>query len=314
MQYNVNELRNKLSEHVLGLGIDKSFLENPVFDKVISEIDWSIIRMNIYPQEKSVMVKEGNGNISFNWTSSSGEKYSMNILSSSPETFRWVITKEEVPFIGTNKQSIRVKNVTENIATIDELGFVTLTTNHSSVDNMDCKLKECNNITSSERKNYTPNGVMTEREYKSFHGKLTESFDSANISSMLDIPRQAFRSGFGSYKYDSRTLLVRGKLDTARMVSENKINGIRYNSVVPLNQEHGLMDMSVDETALSINPNVVIPPLSQEEIEAMLQRESNPKVAEGLRKYAIDRKFYSYDSAEDEHFVCEGISQSQGLK
>ena len=59
--------------------------------------------------------------------------------------------------------------------------------------------------------------------------------------------------------------------------------------------------------------NVVIPPLSQEEIEVMIQRESNPKVAEGLREYAVGRNTYSYNSAEDKHFISEGISQSQGI-
>ena len=43
----------------------------------------------------------------------------------------------------------------------------------------------------------------------------------------------------------------------------------------------------------------------------MIQLEKNPKVAEGLRKFAVDRNSYFYDSAEDKNFECEGIYDSQ---
>ena len=59
--------------------------------------------------------------------------------------------------------------------------------------------------------------------------------------------------------------------------------------------------------------NIVIPPLSKEEIETMIQRENNPKVREGLRKYAVDRTTYSYNSNEDKYFISEGITQSKNI-
>lgn len=314
MYYTVEELRNKLSEHIIGLGIDKSFLENPAFSSAISQIDGLISQMGMSESVKTTTVKEENRNISFDWISSDGKKYSMSISSSNPETFRCVRTEEEKPFIGLNGQSIREKDVVEEVATIDEYGFITLTTNGSRVNNIDCKMDECNNSTWSEKKYYTSNGVMRDREYKSFtKGKLSETFDRASIDSMLYIPRQAFDSGFWNDKYESRTLLVRDKLDTARILSEDKKRGIRYSAITPLNQEHGLSDMILLGGYDPYPQNVVIPPLSQEEIEAMIQRESNPKVAEGLREYAIGRNTYSYDSAEDKYFISEGISQSRGM-
>lgn len=39
MNFNVKQLREKISEHILELGIDKNFLENPAFASVLSEID-----------------------------------------------------------------------------------------------------------------------------------------------------------------------------------------------------------------------------------------------------------------------------------
>lgn len=315
MYYSVKELRDKLIERVIGLGVDKSFLENPAFASAISQIDSLIGQMNMFEAAETVTVKEENGNISFNWTSPVGDKYSMSISSSSPETFRCVRTEEKKSFIDTNGQSIKRKNVVEEVAAIDKSGSITLTTNSSIVDNIDCRIGKCNNYTWSEKKCYTSNGVMRDREYKSFaRGELSVDFDRAEIDSMLFIPRQAFDFGVWYDKYESRTLLVRDKLDTAKIISEDRTKGIKYSAITPLNQEHGLRDMAALFDGYGPYPqNVVIPPLSQEEIEAMIQRESNPKVAEGLREYAVGRNTYSYNSAEDKHFISEGISQSQGI-
>lgn len=315
MYYSVKELRDKLIERVIGLGVDKSFLENPAFASAISQIDSLIGQMNMFEAAEAVTVKEENGNISFDWNSPVGDKYSMSISSSSPETFRCVRTEEKKSFIDTNGQSIKRKNVVEEVATIDKFGSITLTTNGSIVDNIDCKIGKCNNYTWSEKKCYTSNGVMRDREYKSFaRGELSVDFDRAEIDSMLFIPRQAFDFGVWHDKYESRTLLVRDKLDTAKIISEDRTKGIKYSAITPLNQEHGLRDMAALLDGYGPYPqNVVIPPLSQEKIEVMIQRESNPKVAEGLREYAVGRNTYSYNSAEDKHFISEGISQSQGI-
>ena len=315
MYYSVKELRDKLIERVIGLGVDKSFLENPAFASAISQIDNLIGQMNMFEAAEAVTVKEENGNISFDWTSPVGDKYSMSISSSSPETFRCVRTEEKKSFIDTNGQSIKRKNVVEEVATIDKSGSITLTTNSSIVDNIDCRIGKCNNYTWSEKKCYTSNGVMRDREYKSFaRGELSVDFDRAEIDSMLFIPRQAFDFGVWHDKYESRTLLVRDKLDTAKIISEDRTKGIKYSAITPLNQEHGLRDMAALLDGYGPYPqNVVIPPLSQEEIEVMIQRESNPKVAEGLRGCAVGRSTYSYNSAEDKHFISEGISQSQGI-
>ena len=76
-----------------------------------------------------------------------------------------------------------------------------------------------------------------------------------------------------------------------------------YRSIVPLNQEHGLRDMrTIGDT--QHQKEVVIESLSQEEIDNMIKKENNEKVADGLRKYAAGRTTYSYNSADDRHFIC----------
>lgn len=314
MNYSVKELREKLGEKIYALGIDPKFKENPAYASALAEIQSLIGQMNMFEAVEVVTVREEKGNISFDWTSTTGTKYSMSISSSSPDTFKCISTEERKPFVGKNGQTIREKNVVEKVATIDQSGFITLTTNGSMVNNVDCGVGKCNNSTWAEKKYYTSNGVMRDREYKGFKsGELTEDFDRTRIDSMLFIPRQAFDFGFWHDKYETRTLLTREKLDTARIISVDKTKGIKYIATTPLNQEYGLRDMGLPSGYDPYPQDVVIPPLSQEEIEAMIQKERNPKVEEGLRAYAVGRENYYYNSAEDKNFVREGISQSQGM-
>ncbi len=54
---------------------------------------------------------------------------------------------------------------------------------------------------------------------------------------LLYIPRQAFDFNFWGDKYEARTMLVREKLDMARIIHEDRAKGVKYNATTPLNQE-----------------------------------------------------------------------------
>lgn len=314
MNYSVQELKEKLAEKIFGLGLDPRFQENPAYTAALEGIESLISEMNMFEAAKDVTAKQDGGTIFFTWTSTTDVKYTLSISSSSPETFSCIRTEERSPFIGTNGQTIKEKNVIEKVATIDKSGFITLTTNGSMINNIDCGVGKCNNSTWAEKKYYTSYGVMRDREYKGFStGELTEDFDKAQIGSMLFVPRQAFNFGTYHNSYETRTLLTREKLDTARIISEDKTKGIRYNATTPLNQEYGLRDMVLYGGYDPFPQNVIISPLSPEQIEAIIQRESNPKVAEGLRIYAKGRENYYYNSAEDMNFISEGIPKPQNM-
>ena len=127
----------------------------------------------------------------------------------------------------------------------------------------------------------------------------------------LYIPRQAFDHGFWHDKYKTNTLLTRDKLDTARWFVDDRRKGTRYSATIPLSKEYGLRDMIIPN-GFNNNRDIVISPLSTEEIEVMIQSEKNPKVREGLRAYATGRENYYYNSADDKNFVYEGFSQPKG--
>ena len=311
--YNVKDLREKLSEHVQSLGIDPKFLDNPAFEASLSQINSLIANMNMSEAAEKVMVREGDKSISFDWTSAIGDKYSMNISSSSPNEFSCTRVEESSPRTGANGATIHNKNVIKETTTLGKSGFITLITNGAMADDYDCKRDEYNNYTWAERKYYTSDGVMLEREYKGFPSQKAMGTVTNQITgAMLVIPSRAFDYAAWGDQYESRFLLVRDKLDTARFYAEDKKKGTEYRSVAPLKQEHGLRDMVLLGGYDPYPQNVNIPPLSQEKIAEMLQEEDDSKVRAGLSKFAIGRDQYSYDSSKDKDFIHKGFSESQG--
>lgn len=308
--YNLYELIEHLGEKVTTLGIDPRFKENPAFSSVIHEIDILLSSMNLEKEEKEklhVTVKEGR--ISFSCTTNQGRKYTCEISCSSPETFKCIFTEERSP----KEQPYREKYVIEKKATIDEYGFITLTTCGANIHSIEGDQNHCSITSRAERSYYTSYGIMRDKEIKTFKpGELFSSFDGASINDMLYTPRQGFDGQFFSDKYQSRTLLTRERLDVARVVIDDKKRQTMYVASLPLNQEFGLRDMYING-GYSYPREVVIPPLSKEEIEEKIARERDPKVMEGLRAYVKDRETYSYDSKNDPYFKYEGFDNTQGI-
>ena len=301
---NLKELRENLGEHIQGLGINPKFLDNPAYDSVISEIDGLISQMNALDDVYGIPVREENGVISFKWNSPIGGNYFMRISSFSLDSFRAVMVVDNPPYLDIRRETVCSKDIVEKVASIDETGFITLITNGISLNDINCNGRSCNNWPWSFRKYYTDKGVMSEFEYKSFsEGKLSETLERSRIDSALYIPRQAFQLGFWDDKYVERTLLVRDKLDTAKILVEDKSQNFMYRSVTQLSLENGLSNMSMIGGDDPYPEEVIIPPLSTQQIEQMIQSEPNSKIAEGLRYYAKGRDSYYYDSRMDKNFV-----------
>lgn len=182
---------------------------------------------------------------------------------------------------------------------------MTLTTNGASLYADDSMKGECSNTTWSEKCDYTSDGIMKIRDKKDFGtGKLSEYYNMAGVGSMLYIPRRAFEMFGWSDRYEKRETLVREKLDTARLVVEDKKNNIKYNATVKLSSQRGLKNMYLDIPVLP--EDITIMPLLPAEIDELIQSEEDPRVAAGLRKYAVGRDQYFYNSRDDRYFVCKG--------
>ena len=62
--------------------------------------------------------------------------------------------------------------------------------------------------------------------------------------------------------------------------------------------------MNLDDN--EFREDITIMPLLPAEIDELIQSEKDPRVAAGLKKYAVGRDQYFYNSRDDRYFVCEG--------
>lgn len=295
----VRELSSNLVDRVLELGVGGKFLEHPAFISALSEVGSLIRQMNISEPEK-VMVRENNGVISFQYATSEGDNYSFE-LKASEDSISCVRVEEPHSYVGNSGSVVRQKHAIEIISKLDEYGQVTVTKNIGSIDNVDCEDNMHYNMTSSvETCVYNRDGVMSEREYRYYGSRKGEGyFHRVGANELLNLARRIEPYG-DRMPYSSRTKLVRDKLDVATIVYDDRDSGHEYYGKVPLYQEHGLRDMHVaNGYNLYPVPNVEIYPLMESEIDQMLARESDPRVAEGLKKYAVGRTTYRYSSNGD---------------
>lgn len=317
MYYSGLELIENFNEKISNLGIEPSFKENSAYEVAVNKIYRLTHDMicEIFPHlenAKFLSVHEEGGKISFDYQrETEGKKWSISISRPNPETLVCISCREDDKIIRNGKR-VKEKFVLEEVATMDKsTGSVTLTENYARVDNEGCNSNRCNNRTSASREIFSSDGISVRKEMKWFPSALLDNdFEHVPIDSVLYIPRQAFDFGQFRDMYVLSELYLREKLDTARKLVEDKETGIKYSATIPLNQEHGLSDM-IPIGGDPYPQEIVIPPLSQEQIEEMIQKETNSKVAEGLRKYAVGRNTYSYNSLEDKDFISEGIAWHQ---
>lgn len=312
-KYSLYELRNNLFDKVNKIGISQKLKENPSFLDVIYSIEGKIDTMNVGINSKDIEVTEDNKNISFEYNFL-GKKYNLlisNINENEIRCLKVLNQKQDRENINGYYQ-IDENHINEMIAKVDDSGNLIISENFSLLDNENCSDKEVNNFTTSERKTFNKNGIMIEREFKSFgENKLQENINDVKIDSALYIPRSAFElaSDFNN-NYIERTLLRREMLDTARLIYKDNLNNIEYQTTVKLNEYNGLKNMSI-QGYQDYPEDIVISPISKFEIEQKIIREENTKVQEGLREFSIGREEYNYNSKEDEHFIRKGVEETR---
>ena len=312
MNYSVGELRKNLEEKVFALGIDPRFRENPAYSTVIADMLGVISQMNLFEKEDSILVHDENGRISFTYNKSPKQKQTVIISKYGSDGVRCASFEKSIDDEGNHRTE-----AFESIAVIRDSGYMDLQTNHGFVDDYGCSKEkgECNSQSSGSRAVYSPEGIMESREDKYFPRTekmlYIENSDGYPEEVAFREPRAGFDGKFYSEYFEKHTILRREKLDTAGIYSVDKKAGTVFSSVVPLSTEHSLRNMSLCSGYAFSFDNIYIPPLSQEKIDALIERENNPKVEAGLRKLAVGRDTYSYDSTTDSHFLREGFENSE---
>ncbi|HAB67139.1 MAG TPA: hypothetical protein DCE23_07205 [Firmicutes bacterium] len=304
MQYSVRELRDSLNDKVAGLGISEEFRGSVAFHSVLVEIDVLIAQMNMFSVASSVMVTEEKKKISFEWDSPYQEHYQFYIKVKNKNELSCAVVVERKPELGKDGLFTKEKRVIEKKAERNENNEVVLTTSGAIVRNIDNNTKSLNR-SFAERKIYDEYGVMKDREFRTYpEMPLNDHIDKLKIDSILYIPRLVFVGGFMSDEYETRTVMVRHMLDTARVLVDNRKEEKKFIGEIPLNREHGLKNMELDKE-FNYPKEVLIKPMSNEELEELIRKERNSVVGEGLRRYAKGRTEYYYSSVEDNSFISD---------
>ncbi len=310
MKYSVKEFRDNLISKIFGLGVTKDFKNNPAFNSALMEIDVLLAQMNIFTDDERIMVTESNGTISFVWETAYDVRYSVSLEAATDKTFRFVVVEDHKPSLDKTGDFVRTKRVVEKVATITDANEVILTTNGSIVKNVN-KSQYSTVKVWVERKVYNGKGVMREREFRTYDEiPIKGHVEDISVPDALSIPRQAFMHGYKSEEYDTKNYMIRNKLDTARVSIEDRSNGSRFCGELPLSNQHGLKNMELFRD-FDYPKEVLIKPLSDEEIAELLSREKNEIVASGLRDYAVGRTEYYYSSVEDKMFVSESKDEGK---
>lgn len=312
MNYSVQDLRDNLNDKILSLGINREFLNNPAYKAVLTEIDNMIGQLNMFEQANNIMVESTGNSISFKFTGADATNYYTEISKNDDKTFKCFQMIEKKPYLNVTGDYVKEKTFVEEIATLTDKGFIELVNNGAIINNT-ASSGVCNNMSWAEKKTYTNKGIMQEREYIGFpRGELNESYDRANSATALYFSKSAFNGSLGNL-YDTKTILRRDKLDTARIYVENKNSDFKYSAIIPLNQEHGLRDMTMIGGYDSYPTEIVIKPLSPEEITAIISKEPDLKIQEGLKEYAVGRENYYYNSLDDPYFIYQQLSNNQNI-
>ncbi len=306
-EYNVDSLTKNLKEHISKLNIDPKFLDNPAFYSFLEQINGYVLNMN-FPD--NTIVKQTEQSIFLECVLEQG-KYTVSISKSNNDTLRCQVIKENNLFYKNAKE----KELIETKATIDKAGKITITTAGSNLNNMKCENNECNKIIWAEQKSYTTNGIMHMREYKqSNESKFPYNIEQITPDMALGIPRQAFIANTNTNLFKSSTTLIRDSIDTAKIttVERDLENGIDnyYHATIPLDKRK-LQELVIPNSYQKFQQDIIIPPLSKEQIEEMLKNISDPKIAQGLMEYAVGRDRYSYNSALDPNFCYKVDSKIQ---
>lgn len=312
------ELQEKLDEGLLEeLGLNPKFKSNPEFSHIMSSIRSDLAQKlsscsKDWLEYLSVKTEKELWGIIMSFDiENQNNSYSFELRVSASEFSVVEISKDLKPSSIINGQNVSYKSADERVIQLDEYGRIKVTQNHSAInDYKDHNLIPGNsyNDISTTIHTYDSNGIEVKREELVYANYQTRgSVSNMPINSMLHKARK-----FAEYSYEenytSRRVISRKGLDFAECMLDDKNSKVKYIATLPITLEHTPRYLRVDEFAKfnQFPTNIEILPKTQEEIERTIQTESDPKVVEGLRKYAEGRESFYYNSSEDKNFVYEG--------
>ncbi len=312
----LNGVIAKLDQLLTELGVDSKFRDNPAYQDVLMKIRGAMPVRDI--EILSAFIE--NGVISFSTLTEKRQQCYVEVTAG-PNGIRCVSScnfpdkfDETKGGYSTTYQSDIVNARVDSNGRIAVLSGSTLLDDTGLVSGTMCRSNFSKEIYSAE-------GIVVEHELgQTKEGRINSFayFDRNNSLEIATYPVHfyqndniwnncAFISSLQSY-----SKVQRKNIDTASVYSFDKDNDSEERATVELGgPDYSHMQvMSVENYP---DQHVIIPPLSTERIEEMVSYQTNPKVQEGLRKMAVGRENYSYDSLKDPTFKYVGPQEQAGV-
>lgn len=284
MEYSLEELINSLKNKIFELGINPKLVRNPAFQSILL----ACVFLDCDNCIQNIETVKTEGQFSFKFLNSQDENIVNLIFKNENDGLKFVSIKEG------NK-----KEVLETVVDADDYGRLSVKKTFVTID------IDSNLYTQTEGLEYTKDGVMTEREIKKYKTlELPSSVDLNHIDIIINAHRLNLNNDTNfENSYLTRIVMSRVTIDTARVfVDDNRGEGFNYSAILPLSGEGGFKNLNLPS---KYPEEVTILPISKRKIDAMLKRESNKRVRNGLECYAKDRETFYYSSFDDVNFICK---------
>lgn len=273
--------------------VDAKFKENPAYARILAKIASDFLLSD----EKNISVSEEQGALAFD-INNGDEKVSMKIDGFNEGGFNVRSRKES----GSDRN--KRKYVFSSNVSITKNGFIYYNEESTVYNKILVQAGDREKVSSVSRRvveEYNPNGIMYAYESKRDKEFIKNgSIDDCNYILSMGTP------------IDS-TILRRECFDVIKVIKDDNIRGKHYRGQATLNLDKSIKDLSLP-TRWYYPEHVIITPLSEKEIEETIARESNPKIAQGLREWSKGRKDYTYDSDYNPEFVCENGSELENSR
>ncbi len=303
----MNEKIEAAKSKILACKFVERLKSNPAFETILDEI------LRIVPQGEFVIISEnpqkyGYG-ISLEWGYKSDYTNSyVSLAMDSAGTFTASsLTREKKVFNGTGNQyyhfcSKYKVSYDENTKGIKSKEVSTLLSASNPRE------YNCDVYGSEKEQLYDEHGIMTYSEYKQekHYSSKDFSLDSIGFFDRWPIDEAVI----------NKVTMWREGLDFARISKVKTLDDgekMGYRSKTRLSSEHGLRKMEPIHYIEEYPEDVVIPKMTEEEIQALIEKEPDPKVREGLVVLAQGRENFYYDSNYDPYFSKTGTQRKKTI-
>lgn len=281
--------------------INLIFYSHPTFESIISELQSIIDELCIRDEEECIMVIDYNNQISFKYTNLLGVSYIFNILFDNDNNFTCIIKKEKPITMGGKVST----NILEEQFNYNPLtNEVYIYKYDVSIENTYPNDLTLHKLIFAEKKVYSTDGIMVERDIRELPiFPFDQTIKDINVPSAVSVAHYCFEK---NDEYVSRLYLKRLYLDVSYIHYINFRDNTEYRGYIKLNPDC-ISELMLDSKGNILSENYYINPLTIEEIEILINKESNPNRRQGLEKLSIGREFYTYRANNSEIYVCKGF-------